>query len=79
MRLIIKIPDEIRKGIYDGVYCGISDKKVYDAIKNGTPLPKGHGRLIDADDFFETFSELDNEPYNNFPAVIEADKEAENE
>ncbi len=26
-------------------------------------------RLIDADDFFRTFSELDRAPYNNFPTV----------
>lgn len=26
-------------------------------------------RLIDADDFFRTFEELDSEPYNNFPTV----------
>ena len=42
IELVIKIPGEIRKAIYDGVYCGISDKRVYDAIKNGVTLPKGH-------------------------------------
>ena len=26
-------------------------------------------RIIDADDFFRTFPELDIEPYNNFPTV----------
>ena len=41
VELVIKIPGEIRKAIFDGVYCGISDKRVYDAIKNGTSLPKG--------------------------------------
>lgn len=33
-------------------------------------------RLIDADDFFETFPELDNEPYNNFPTVDITEEQA---
>ena len=49
IELVIKIPEEIRKSIFDGVYCGIADKRVFDAIKNGTPLPKGHGRMGDLD------------------------------
>ena len=49
---------------------------VYDAIKNGTPLPKGHGRLIDADTLADGFE--DNyefcEVVNATPTIIEADK-----
>ena len=29
-----------------------------DAIKNGTPLPKGHGRLIDADAFIAMLEDV---------------------
>lgn len=54
MKLIIDISDEIVTDIKD--YCGMSiaDAKealpiILNAIHNGTPLPKGHGRLIDAD------------------------------
>ena len=47
------------------------------AIANGIPLPKGHGRLIDADDFFDEFCEIAIEPYINAPTIIEADKENE--
>ena len=47
IELVIKMPEEIRKSIFDGVYCGIADKRVFDAIKNGISLPKGHGDLID--------------------------------
>lgn len=39
MKIVIDIPDEIRKSIFDGVYCGIIDERVYNAIKDGTPLP----------------------------------------
>ena len=47
--ILIKIPDEIYQSVIDGTYCG----SLYKEIKNGTPLPKGHGRLIDADALYE--------------------------
>ena len=43
------------------------------AIVNGTPLPKGHGRLIDADNLFNEFCEIAVEPYINASTVLEAD------
>jgi hypothetical protein len=43
MELVIKIPEEMWERIKDGyVPLGISKY-----LKKGTPLPKGHGRLID--------------------------------
>ena len=57
---------------------------VLDAVKNGTPLPKGHGRLIDAGKLKMHYvgTELGNdlevylEPtIENAPTIIEADKE----
>ena len=47
-----------------------------DAIKNGTPLPKGHGRLIDADDVCEThvYGWWDlHKVMKNAPTILEAD------
>lgn len=60
IELVIKIPEEEYQGVVNadkgrgqwgndllGILCaGISD---------GTPLPKGHGRLIDADALINTF------------------------
>ncbi len=50
MKIVIEIPEEeyqnylkMRPSYPEGVFCYIK------AIQNGTPLPKGHGRLIDAD------------------------------
>ena len=50
-------------------------------IKNGTPLPKGHGRLIDADAFGKELHRYIEAPYqyalkvfNEAPTIIEADK-----
>lgn len=59
---------------------------IYNSIKDGTPLPKGHGRLKDTDklDVGETFDEDGNRlgykyvtkyELDNLPTIIEADKE----
>lgn len=45
MEIVIKIPDAMYKTVLDGTYCG----SLYDELKNGTVLPKGHGRIIDED------------------------------
>ena len=51
MQIVIDIPDEVKAKIDDNI--NACDLDIYDcviiAVKNGTPLPKGHGRLIDAD------------------------------
>lgn len=57
IELVIKIDEKVKRAFdyaksndfKDGYYDhgGLIGK----AIKNGTPLPKGHGRLIDADAF----------------------------
>ena len=51
------------------------------AIKNGTPLSKGHGRLIDTNEI-TAFRELECNGHNiksldEFTVIIEADKESE--
>jgi hypothetical protein len=55
IELIIKIPEEAKQA-FDCAESNDLKGCYYDhggvvgnAIKNGTPLPKGHGRLIDAD------------------------------
>jgi hypothetical protein len=47
IELIIDIPEEKYNMIKNKTYCGIYDVEVYEAIANGTPLPKGHGDLKD--------------------------------
>jgi hypothetical protein len=64
MKMICDVPDEVIKSIKDGTWCGsyVAEKM----IANGIPLPKGHGRLIDAEklecsmyhEAFETDSDL---------------------
>lgn len=53
MQIVIEIPEDVYKSIQDKEFCGISHMGLYNAIANGTPLPKGHGRLIDADAFIK--------------------------
>jgi hypothetical protein len=50
LELVIKIPEEDYIKISNSNPSYADDFNLYYAIKNGTPLPKGHGRLIDADE-----------------------------
>lgn len=49
MQIVIDISEDNYKLIQNGNYCGILSHEIYNAIKNGTLLPKGHGDLKDAD------------------------------
>ena len=52
VELAIKIPEELFSKIDDENYQSVIswyDTTLYCAIKDGIVLPKGHGRLIDAD------------------------------
>ena len=77
--LVIKIPEEMYKWVNDvnkffDDY-GIGD--FIDLVKNGTPLPKGHGRLIDADALNRKDVNCANVPMNfidTASTIIEADK-----
>ena len=57
MQIVIKIDDDMYKQIMadDHVYVldDVNILLIENAIYNGTPLPKNHGRLIDADDVKE--------------------------
>ena len=50
MKIVIEIPDNFKDYIED-VLMGVGDSAeiLVDAVMNGTPLPKGHGDLMDRD------------------------------
>lgn len=77
MQIVIDIPEEA----YDFIKrTGYHTQSLYEAIKNGTPLPKGHGRLVDADAVYDDFEkgEYDFEESLEFaPTIIPADTEGE--
>lgn len=66
MDLVINIPEEdfeiMKHNVaVDNPLCPLNQKDMVTIIANGTPLPKGHGRLIDGDKFLK-----DNEAYTGW-------------
>lgn len=97
MKLVIEIPEEEYQ-TYINHTEAILDSSIplvhqdlLRAVINGTPLPKGHGRLIDADDLDITTITTDDysgnevldivlkEDIDNAPTIIESDKAGEGE
>ena len=89
MQVVIDIPDEDYKRIKDmpDAFNSLTSR-TYKSIRNGTPLPKGHGKLVDADSM-KRIDAIQRGDFNSIesirkwidimPTVIEADKEAEDE
>ena len=85
MQIVIDIPEEIYEEIKTTKSIYRTGAKVLcNAIVNGTPIPKGHGRLIDADtiylideDFlYQSDYVVAEGAVDNAPTIIEADKES---
>ena len=88
MKLVVEIDEETYKDIKKGkIYSSIRDVPLesVNAIANGTPLPKGHGRLVDADAFerrcmFDSsIEDMQDVIYalRDYKPIIEADTESE--
>lgn len=58
MKIVIDIPEEEYAKVKDG---RASVSMMRDAIRNGTLLPKGHGRLIDAEDLLRYIDSMPSE------------------
>ena len=75
MQIVIEIPEEDYIRLRDeGMFGNVTTFKR--AVREGIPLPKGHGRLIDADvavDGMEDDYEYC-EAINATPTIIEADR-----
>lgn len=72
MQIVINIPKEMYQKVLDGTYCGT----LYEELKHGVLIPKGHGRLIDADvlvDGMEDDYEFC-EAVNATPTIIKAER-----
>lgn len=86
IELVIKMPEEIYKAsqIIDVKYEDVIQIPL-EVIKNGISLPKGHGRLIDADtiylideDFlYQSDYVVAEGAVDNATTIIEADEESE--
>ncbi len=86
MHIVIDIDEETYNEVCcRGLFLCPRDKEnLVKAIKNGIPLPKGHGRLIDESDLMPdsdyedgTFYAVSIGQINLAPTIIEADKERE--
>ena len=87
MQIVIDIPEEMMSYINKNEFNAISEAAYGSmamlAIQNGTPLPKGHGRLLDENDILDTdnndggwYDLVDMPEYiKGVKGIIEADKE----
>ena len=86
MHIVIAISEDDYKEVKDDTYSGtLFENRVFSAIANGTLLPKGHGRLIDADaliyrqthhgNYYTPFELIDRNDLDNAPTIIEADRD----
>ncbi len=70
IELVIKIDEDTYEACWQGsALCSRDDANLVKAIKNSTPLPKGHDRLIYAKDVGEYLTLAD------VPTIVEADNE----
>lgn len=57
MQIVIDVPDRIYKFISQNRILNITDSGILvKAVRNGTPLPEEHGRLIDTDKLRRNFN-----------------------
>ena len=82
MELIIDIPDELYKKLKTPKTVGLTEAfdqraTLVRAIANGTPLPKGHDRLVEAKAVIKAL--FAHQTIDDVPTIIEADKESDNE
>lgn len=82
MQIVIDIPDSLYENIlicWENIH-----PKVWKILKDGTPLPKGHGRLIDAEQLMNYCqNQIDGHKYADcnviarFPTILDAEVEHE--
>lgn len=90
MQIVIDIPEVYYEALRDTnrIVGGQRGGKtlmsvIYNAVGNGTPLPAGHGRLIDADELVDSLSSSDRDIYckavieEDAPTILAADNRSE--
>ena len=81
MKVVIDISEEdYAETMYKKQYSPREMDWIDRVIAKGTPLPKGHGRLIDADRLWDSYHDLGYDFYEAFDlaeTIIEADLESE--
>ena len=84
MQIVIDIPEGAYNLLTTHGVDWLGAEHILNAVAKGIPLPKGHGRLIDADAYIDKYEEygwLDDIVVSEFnaitPTIVEADKESE--
>jgi hypothetical protein len=89
MQIVIDIPQGLKIDFENENWTALTCAEMKNALMCGTPLPKGHGRLIDADRIIAEATERMKYPANHkymecviahmnlAPTIIEADTESE--
>lgn len=67
MKIVIDISDQKYKWIVDNPQTYTDD--LCEAIRNGEPLPKHHGRIIDESKINKVFYNTEEVIYNNIKAI----------
>ena len=87
MQIVIDIPRKVYNALkHIDFDASLVVNEMRNSIANGTPLPKGHGRLIDADELYLDIQtdekmrlgehlEWVKERFDRAPTIIKADKE----
>ena len=79
MELVINISEDLYNAIMrvkNGKFPHHLSNAEY-AIANGTPLPKGHGELIDARAFLQSINNSDYDTYNDYSNTFDWISDAE--
>lgn len=81
MQIVIDLPNSLYANLQKIKNGSIASGRILKIVKDGTVLPKGHGRLIDGDALRKKwiFGNVERSTIDDAPTVIEADKEVKNE
>ena len=74
MKIVINIPDSLYEKIQNLTFDELDGTDACMFIRNGTPLPKRHGRLIDVSEYFKKEFGDAREFLDKAATIIEADK-----
>ena len=78
MQIVIEIDEEVYNDAMNHISNGLC-KYSNEAIRNGTPLPKGHGDLIDRDELSPKIHGAKSiVAVLDAPAIVKADRENDN-
>lgn len=75
IEVVIKIPEEVKNRLCFGVTYSKDIQVVCEALNDGTPLPKGHGRIGDLDAL--RCENADFDTYNDYCTMFDEIEAAE--